>query len=165
MKKLLMATSLAACSLAAVAAPPSDASIEQLLLLTKSEALLDSVYGNLENNMRSTMAQFTAGKELSAEQKRTLELAPKKFAEVMRQDFNWPMLKAVYVKIYKETFDQDDIDGLNAFYIGKVGQSFVTKMPEVMQKSSVAVQQMMVPLMTKLGEAMKAAAAEAKVSN
>ena len=81
----------------------------------------------------------------------------------MRQEITWASLKPMYIKIYKETFDQEEIDGLTAFYSSKVGQTYINKMPVAMQKTMSAVQQRMAPVISKMGDAMKAALAEAKV--
>jgi hypothetical protein len=109
------------------------------------------------------MKQATAGKKLTEEQTRFLDNAQQKFADGMRQELTWASLKPMYIKIYKETFDQEDIDGLNAFYSTKLGQNYINKMPVAMQKTMAAVQQRMAPIMTKMGETMKAALVEAKV--
>jgi hypothetical protein len=163
MKKILAGFSLVLCAFSALAAEPSDASIEKLLTVMKAESLMDSVYGSLEQNMRQGMAQASAGKPLSDEQKRVLESAPKAFAKVMREELTWANLKPMYIQVYKESFDQEDVDGLIAFYESKVGQNYISKMPLAMQKTMTSVQQRMGPMVKKMGEAMKAAMEEAKL--
>jgi hypothetical protein len=71
-------------------------------------------------------------------------------------------MKPIYVEIYRDSFDQTEIDGLIAFCRTPVGQSFIEKMPVVMQKSLVAKQTLMAPLMAKMRAAMDKAVAEAK---
>jgi hypothetical protein len=163
MKKILASFTLVVCAFSALAAEPTDASVDKLLTLTKAESLMESIHGNVEQNMHQGMKQATAGKKLTEEQTRFLDNAQKKFADSMRQELTWASLKPTYIKIYKETFDQEEIDGLTAFYSTKVGQSYINKMPVAMQKTMAAVQQRMAPIMTKMGETMKAALAEAKV--
>jgi uncharacterized protein len=162
MKKLL-ATFVFMCSCwSATAAEPSAASIEKLLDLTRAESLMDAVYNNMEQGMRQGMAQASAGKPMTDAQRRSLEIAPAKLMEVFRQEFSWSMLKPMYIQIYKDSFDQDDIDSLNAFYASKAGQAFISKMPVVMQRSMTAVQERMAPLSAKMVEAMKLAISEAE---
>jgi hypothetical protein len=69
----------------------------------------------------------------------------------------------MYIQIYKESFDQEDVDGLIAFYSSKVGQNYINKMPLAMQKTMAAVQQRMGPMLSRVKEAMKAAMEEAKL--
>jgi hypothetical protein len=163
MKKIIAGFSLLICAFSALAAEPTDASIEKLLIVMKAESLMDSVYGSMEQNMRQGMAQVAAGQQMSDEQKRVLENAPKKFAKVVREELTWANLKPLYIQVYKESFDQKDIDGLIAFYSSKVGQSYINKMPLAMQKTMAAVQQRMEPMIQKMGEAMKEAVEEAKL--
>ncbi len=163
MKKTLSIIVLAMASICAAAAEPSDASVEKLLSLSKAESTIDAMFGNFEAAMRQGMAQAVAGQPLTDEQRRVLEIAPKKFVQVVREEFNWFTFKPVLIKIYKESFDQDDIDGLNAFYGSKAGQAYVNKMPVAMQKSVAAAQERVVPLAAKMTAAMKAALEEAKL--
>ncbi len=125
--------------------------------------MTEAIYGNLEESMRQGMKQAAAGKPLTDEQRRVLETATKKFFQVMREEFNWSTLKPLYIQIYKESFEQEDIDGLNDFYSSKAGQAYVNKMPIAMQKSVAAVQERMAPLIGKMTVAMKAALEEAKL--
>ena len=163
MKKILASFTFVVCSFSALAAEPTDASVDKLLTLIKVESVLDSIYGNVEQNMHQGMKQATAGKKLTDEQSRFLDNAQKKFAEGLRQELTWASLKPMYIKIYKETFDQEDIDGLTAFYSSKIGQNYIHKIPVAMQKTVTAVQQQMTPIMTKMADTMKAALVEAKV--
>ncbi len=163
MKKSLSTIVLALVSFCAAAAEPSDASVEKLLSLSKAESITEAIYGNLEASMQQAMAQAAAGKPLTDEQRRVFEAVPKKFVQVLRDEFTWATLKPLYIQIYKESFDQDDIDGLNAFYSSTAGQAYVDKMPVAMQKSVAAVQERMAPLIGKITVAMKAALEEAKL--
>jgi hypothetical protein len=157
---LLLLSSALTCR----AAPPTDESIDTLLTLTKTASLLESMYGNMEQVMRQTMAQAVAGKSLSAEQQRFLDAAPARFVGVMRQELSWESLKPVYLKIYRENFTQEEIDGLISFYQSPVGTAFASKMPIVMQESMTSMQSRMKPMMEKMRAAMKQALEEAKVS-
>ena len=165
MKKLIAVLALSIATFAASAAEPTDPSIEKLLTLTKAESLMDSLYANMEQSMRQGMLQATAGKPLTDEQRRVMESVAKKFAQVVREELSWANLKPMYIMIYKESFDQEDVDGLIAFYSSKAGEAYVNKMPGAMQKSMAFVQGRMKPLLGKMAEAMKAATAEAKLAN
>jgi uncharacterized protein len=157
-----LAACLLAASLGASAAPVSDESIETLLELTHAESLVDTVYASVEQMIRQGMNQALQGKPLSAEQRTFIDGIPARFAAVMREEFNWQKMKPVYMQLYRETFDQAEIDGLIAFYRSPAGQSFIAKMPKVMQKSMVVVQEQMRAMMPKIQEATAQAMEEAK---
>lgn len=166
MKKFLAAASIALCALssASYAAVPTTESINTLLQITHTQNLLESVYGSMEQTMRQSMQQMSAGQTLSDEQKRVMDATPKKFAEVMRQEFTWAKLQPIYVNIYQESFTQEEIDGLIAFYRSPAGDALVKKMPLVLQKSMGAMQGMLGPMAEKMKAAMQEAMAEAKIA-
>ena len=64
----------------------------------------------------------------------------------------------MYVKIYAESLDQADVDGLIAFYQTPAGQAMLSKMPLVAQKSMEAVREMMGSVLPRIESALKDAA-------
>ncbi|HET7868584.1 MAG TPA: DUF2059 domain-containing protein [Burkholderiaceae bacterium] len=163
MRKLLAFAALLA-SLNAHAAPASEESVEKLLVATKVESMLDTLYTGMEQTMRQVMKQSIQGKKVSPEQQSVLDAVPVKFAAFMREEVSWQKLKPAYVQLYRETFEQEEIDGLIAFYASPTGQAFVNKMPVVMQKSMAISQSLMQSLLPKMTAAIKEAITEAKIS-
>jgi hypothetical protein len=166
MRKLVAVVGLLA-SLSAHAAPASEASVENLLAATKVESLMDSMYAGMEQMMRQAIQQgaqqAAQGKPLTAEQQRFLDGAPAKFIAVARAETGWQKMKPLYVQIYRDTFEQEEVDGLLAFYTSPAGQAFVAKMPIVMQKSLALSQSLMQTLIPKMTAAMNEAMQEALV--
>jgi hypothetical protein len=160
----LIAIAFTMASAAAGAAPPSDESILALLEVTKAESMVDATLGNMAQMVRQGMAHATAVKTLTDEQRRVLEIAPKKMVAIMREQMNWSAMRPIYISIYKESFDQAEIDGLVNFYGNPIGQSFVAKMLIVMQRSIAAMQSKMQQFIPKMQESMKQALEEAKVT-
>jgi len=147
------------------AEPASQKSVEALLTVTKVEAMMDSLYSGMDQTMRQSISQATQGKSLSAEQQRALDAVPAKFVAVMREEMSWQKMKPLYVQIYRETFDQEEIDGMLAFYASPAGKAVITKMPVVMQKSLVLSQSLTQSTIPKMVAAMEEAMREAKVTS
>ena len=82
----------------------------------------------------------------------------------MREEMTWDKLRRLYVQIYQQSFIQEEIDGLIAFYESPAGVAFVEKMPFVMQKSMSIMQSRMAPMIEKMKAAMKEAIAEPKAA-
>jgi len=64
-------------------------------------------------------------------------------------------MKPVYIKLYDETLTEEEVNGAVAFYKTPAGQALLNKMPLLMQKSMVVMQEMlgeMIPEFTKMGE-------------
>jgi hypothetical protein len=164
MKSLLLALGISLAPLCAAAAQPSPDSVEALLEVTHAEAMLQTIYSGIEQNMRLGMKQATAGRPVTDEQRHVLDAAPAKFVEVMRQELTWARLKPIYVDVYRDTFTQEEIEGLIAFYRSPAGRAYIEKTPLAMQKSAQAVQSLMGPLVEKMRAAMEQALVEARLA-
>ena len=142
MKRVLAFAALLA-ALNAYAAPASQESVENLLVATKVESMMDSMYSGMEQVMRQGMEQGIQGKPISPEQQRILNAMPAKFVVVMREEMNWQKIKPLYVQLYRDTFEQEEVNELLVFYASPAGQALLNKMPVVMQKSFALSQQLM----------------------
>lgn len=164
MLKILVLLSTVFFTLSANATQPTSSSIDLLLSVTKTEKMLDSMYFLVEKSMNQYLAESLKDKKLSPTQKRLIDAAPSKFTQVMREEMSWEMMRPLYIQIYQESFTQEEIDGLIAFYKSPAGSAFVEKMPVVMQKSMSVMQSRMGPMMEKMQAAMNQAIAEAKAA-
>lgn len=164
MPKLLMPALLALAAVRADAAPPSAESVEKLLAVTKTESMIDSMYAGAEQAMRQSMRQAVGDRTLSAEQQRVFDALPARFTALLRSEMSWSSLRPQYVQLYRDTFDQEEIDGLLRFYQSKPGQAFVSKMPLVMQKSMAIAQSQMQSFLPKMQRAVEDAVREARLA-
>ena len=159
-------TLLASLTFASLAhcAPASQESIDRLLVDAKVEKMLDTMLVNIDQVMRRSMDASTQGQPLSPEQRRVVDATTTKFVQVMRDEMTWDKLRPLYVQIYQESFTQEEIDGLIAFYESPAGVAFIEKMPVVMQKSMSIMQSRMAPMLEKMKAAMKDAIPETKAA-
>jgi hypothetical protein len=139
-------------SISIQAAPPSDESINQLLKLAKAEKTIDSVFAQMDGMMRANMKQMTMGKPLSADEQAIVDRQQTRMISIIKDELSWDKMKDVFIQTYRETFSQEEIDGLIAFYKSPVGQAFVEKQPELMQNTMTLMQQRMMPMMDKIRE-------------
>lgn len=163
--KPLLAVLLALAALGARAEPASPESVERLLAVMKVEAVMDQLYGGMDQMMRQGMRQALAGKTVTPEQQRALDALPAKFVAVMREEMSWAKLKPQYMQMYAETFEQAEVDGLLAFYTSPTGQAMLAKMPVVMRKSVAMSQGLMKDVLPKITAAVEEAMREAKLAN
>jgi hypothetical protein len=144
------------------AAPPSDQSINQLLQLTKVDKLADSFLNQMDGAMKSALQQTTRGKTLSAEEQAIIDRQQARMISILKEELSWDKMKDLYVQVYRETFSQEEVDGLIAFYQTPVGQSFVNKQPELIKRTMAIMQQRMAPLLQKIQKMSEETAAELK---
>ena len=166
MKKSIVAVLFLLLPFVVQAVEPSDESIDRLLEVTQSRRTIDAMLQQMESMLKPMFEQAADTKSLSAEKRAEAEQSMASFAEKMKpilaEALAWDKLKAQSAKVYKETFSQEDIDGLIAFYESPTGKVFIEKMPLVMQKSMAGMQQRMAPLMEKIKQAAKESAEEFK---
>ncbi len=158
---LTLATAALLC-LPARATEPTAESVEELLRVTQPESMLETIYGQFESGMRAGMQQAVAGQRLSDKQQSILDNAPREFAAVLREELSWARIQGIYVGIYRESFTQEEIDGMLVFYKSPVGQAFVRKMPQVTQRSGQVMQVLAAPMAEKMRAAMERAVAHAR---
>lgn len=150
MKRLAsLLLALSSCS-AAFAAPASNESIERLLVLTRAESLLDGSYANVDRMFRQGFAQGLGGRPLTADEQQRVDAMSVRVMALMKDEMSWARIEPEYVRLYAQTFDQNEVDGLIAFYMSPPGQAMVAKMPLLMQNTMAMMQAQMAALMPKM---------------
>lgn len=139
---------LAICS--AADAPPTDASIKQLLEVSHVRTLLDSMTTQMDSLMKNAMAQATQGQQITPEVQQEIDQVQADVKSQMKSVLDWSKLEPMYVRIYQKSFNQQEIDGMLAFYKTPTGQAVLSKMPLVLQNTMTEVQQLLQPMMQHL---------------
>jgi hypothetical protein len=119
------------------ASPPSDESLHRLLEVTQKRALLDSMRAQMQGFVKESLAQAfrdgAQGRSVSTQQQAILDRMRAKLTALMDQSLNWETLEPIYLRAYRASFTQSEVDSLIAFYQTPAGQALLTKMPLVMQ--------------------------------
>ena len=132
------------------AAPPTEASIKQLLEVAQSRKLIDSVMAQMENLMQQAIAQATRGQPIPAKVQKDIDQRRAELVTMMKELLDWKKLEPMYVRIYQKTFTQQEVDGMIAFYKTPAGQAVINKMPSAMQNTIDEMQGLMGPVMQKM---------------
>lgn len=134
----------------AQAAPPSDQSIEKMLQVMQVQKMLDQMVAQVDGAMQSGMAQSLQGQTPSAAQKAKMSEFQAKLSATIKDELSLAKTKDVYVQVYRETFTQDEVNSIIAFYGSPAGKAMVEKTPVVMQKAGALMQARMGPMTQKL---------------
>lgn len=145
----------------ACAAPPSDASLDRLFRLMQAEKLVDSIYAQIEPMMARQVEASMAGKPMGEQERQALQRVIARVSAFIRSEMSWARLEPLQRAVYRDSFDQTEIDGLIAFYDSPVGRSFLSKMPQVMQRTMAGTQDIMRDAMPRLQAEVQQAMAEA----
>jgi uncharacterized protein len=140
------------CGAAAAAnnAPASEASIREMLELTNSRQMLDSVKAQMTGMMNTAMQNATRGQTITPERQAILDRTAAKLTAVVTDTMNWDDLLPMYLRTFRAAFTQDEIDGAIKFYKSPAGKAYVKKMPVVMQNVMQEMPALMKPVQEKI---------------
>jgi len=157
MKTLAVALVIAIGLLAgpAGAAPPSPESVERLMQVMQVQSQLETTYQQVLPAMQTSMRQTLAAQLKSEEAARLFDAVQPRINALLIEQLSWARLKPDFARIYAETFSQDEIDGLIAFYQGPFGTALISRTPQLMQRSIQLMQQRMAPLLQQAAQLTK----------
>jgi hypothetical protein len=127
------------------------AKIEEMLQLTHA----DRIVGQMLAQMQPAMAAQLKKMNLPEDSQAMAEEVQKKLMEWMAGKLSWEKLKPIYIKVYMDTFSEEEIAGVLEFYKTPAGQALLNKMPQLIQKTITLTQQMMgdmIPELNKMTE-------------
>jgi hypothetical protein len=131
-------------------APASDASIRQMLELTNAQQMIDGMKGQITGMMNTAMQNAMTGLTLTPARQAVLDRMTAKMSAVVTDMLNWDDLLPIYMRTYRDSFTQDEIDGAIKFYKSAAGQAYVKKLPLVMQNVMREMQGFMKPVQEKM---------------
>lgn len=160
MKTLAAVLCLLLSPLVALAAPASNESIERFLKITEAEKNLEAAQQYSEEMMQQAVREQNQRRMLSPDVQNKMREAMQKSAQAMREEMSWANMKPLMVRIYADSFTQEELDGLIAFYESPAGRAFTRKMPVVMEKSMMLMQERIGPKMQRMEAKMREALAD-----
>ncbi|WP_179998655.1 DUF2059 domain-containing protein [Acinetobacter sp. YH12239] len=127
------------CSPAVMAAQASDQQIEKLIQVLNLDQLLQStlkqIRPQIDQQAYSIVKNIVKTEKLTPQQQVIAnELADKIHQENIKQT-SWEKLKPIYLKIYKDVYDAQEVQAQIDFYSSPTGQSILNKGPLVAQES------------------------------
>lgn len=137
-------------SATAMAEPASEDSIRRLLTEIRAQSVVDTVLAQLNSQMDDAVQQALKGSPPTASQQQAIAKMKDRVLAVMKEELSWEMLEPLYVRFYKESYTEDEIAGMLAFFKTPAGQAVTNKMPLVTQKIMQETQQMTLRLTPKL---------------
>lgn len=143
-------------------APPSDESIQTLLDLTDAKQLIaglqTQLHGTMDGTMQQSIHEALKGKTLTARQQAIVAATKAKMVAILDDMLSWDKLQPMYIRLYRQSFTQDDIDGITAFYRTAPGQAMLMKMPSLMRNMMNEFQTMYQPAQQRIIEVARDAA-------
>jgi hypothetical protein len=111
------------------------AKVRELFALNHME---DRIAQQRENSLAQSRAmtrQLTDTMELNATQEKMVSACYEQMNQLIANAFNWAQLEPKYETIYVQTYTEEELDGVLAFYNSPVGRAYMAKTPTVTQKT------------------------------
>jgi hypothetical protein len=143
-------------------APASDESIREMLAVTDARKIVDTVKAQVDAMVKTTSQQAMQGKTVTPERQAILDSTRAKMEAVLDETLSWDNLEPLYLRTYRASFTQDEVDGIIAFYRTPVGQATIKKMPLVMQNVMSEMQGMLKPMREKIQQIQRESQQELK---
>ena len=121
---------------------------EDLLITMKSDQMIKPFFNQIRSMMEQQFVQMGAPEAMRPILKKYTD----KIFNLMEETLNWQALKEDIVSVYIQTFTEDELKGMLAFYKSPVGKSVIDKMPIAVQYSVGIVQKHMPQIQVKLKE-------------
>lgn len=144
---LLLITPLAAH---ADAPGTKQAKAEELLELTHMDHMMTQMLEQMTVRMKASTDQQTARMHMTPEQKTIYGDFQQKLNQLLASNLNWDKMKPIMVQAYSETYTDQELNGILAFYRSPAGQAMVAKSPELMSKTRTAMMQQMSTLQSQI---------------
>jgi hypothetical protein len=91
----------------------------------------------MDQMQKQIMSQMTVGMDPQARQ------FSQKVMEFTAQKMSWDAMKSDYIKLYDDTYTEEEISGILMFYQSAPGQAFLAKSPALMSNTMALVQKRM----------------------
>lgn len=155
--RIVMAVLLWLACASAAAEPASAQSVERLLELTNAKRLMQAVQAQQRATMDAMIAARNRG--LPPEKLEQAQAAGRKAYDTVINELSWDKLEPLIVQVYTETFTEEEIRGLIAFYESPAGRAYIEKMPQATQRTMQLIRERVAPIMERLQQQIREEAA------
>jgi hypothetical protein len=131
------------------------AKVEEFLKLTQMERVLKESMDQTMQMIQSSVFQETFGAPKGARTDRATDEFQAKVTKLLMESFSYEKIKPEFVALYAETFSDEELDGILAFYRSAAGQAMVTKGLTIMPKASAIAQRRMAEVQPALQKLIK----------
>jgi hypothetical protein len=137
---------------------PTAATLEQsavkLAGLTQVSRIRDDIVAQREKMIETAVDQVLAGKPATAADKAALDACRAQIETAVDREFSKAKIEGMFAKIYAQTFTQEEVNGLIAFYGTPTGQALASKQLKINDQAGLAFQRGFGDLNMKLQMAM-----------
>jgi hypothetical protein len=122
-----------------------EAKIERLLTVMNADAMIDQMFEQIK-----AMTASQVPPDASPEQVAKAREIQNKVLDLVKARISWEKMRPQYVKLYSETFSDEEISGMLGFYQSRSGRAMLAKMPTLTTKIMEVAQAQMKDVMPEI---------------
>jgi hypothetical protein len=110
------------------------AKVQEMLQLIHMDQMMEQMMTALRQQVLA-MTNQAMGSKATPEQKAQLADFQQQMFDFVNTQVGWKALEPEYVELYTQTYTDEELDGIIAFYKTPAGASMIAKTPELTQKA------------------------------
>jgi hypothetical protein len=126
--------SVAPDPVAQAAGTPTVESVRQFLATVSFDGILAELRERMKAYVRTQLEQNAASEKYNARQRALFNEFEAKSLLAIDDELTWPRVESVLVGAHQDTFSQQDIDALIAFYRSDSGRAVIAAIPQALQE-------------------------------
>jgi uncharacterized protein len=126
------------------------AKIEEFMQVAQLDRMVKAMLDQMKNMQAGQLAQMSA----PGEDRERQEAVQRKTMALIAERMSFDKIKPLYVKVYAETFTEEELDGMLSFYKSPAGKAMMEKMPQMMARMMPLMQQWMADMKPDLDKIM-----------
>lgn len=141
---------------------PSEASVRHLLDIMQVRQIVQTMSAQMDTMFDNMLSKQLEGQNITPEQQKQIDARRNAARDMVKGLLSWDSMESLYLKVYGDTFSQQEIDGMTAFYSSPAGQAVIAKMPLAVKNSMAEMQQRVRDMIPRIQQMAKDAADQVK---
>ncbi len=104
---------------------------DELLKTLNSEKLIKVMLDQFRPMLLQQYSSMGLSPKIMAKKQEIIDI----IFDIMEEEFKWDKIKDDMITIYADVYTTDELNELNEFFKTPIGQKYIEKTPEIMQKS------------------------------
>jgi hypothetical protein len=129
------------------------AKVEEMIRITKMDQMMSQMMDQMAERMKAMTSKQTANLNMSADQRKIFDNYQAHIHQIMADSISWDKMKPLIITVYSETYTDEELDGILAFYRTPAGQALIAKSPQLVAKTMDLVQKQMLDTQPKIQQA------------
>jgi hypothetical protein len=125
------------------------AKVQQMLELVHMDRMMDQMMSGIRQQV-TAMTNQMVGDKATPEQKAQLEKFQQQMFDFVETRAGWKAMEPDFIELYTQTYTDEELDGIIAFYRTPAGASMIAKTPELTQKALAISQKRVIELVPEL---------------